>query len=274
MVGRAAARRVARGLALRKKGNRDRPRAIAGLMSEKVRVGTAGWALPAPVRDAFPAAPSNLARYAGRFDAVEINSCFHRPHRRATYERWAASVPDGFRFAVKLPKAITHGLKLRDCEAEIARFAGEVGGLDAKRGPVLVQLPPSLAFDAALAAAFFTGLGATLDGLIVCEPRHPSWFEADADALLTAHRIARVAADPAPVPAAAAAGGWRELAYFRLHGSPSIYRSGYESEARAVWAERIRPLAEAGIPVWAIFDNTTSGRATPDALAFAGEVGG
>jgi uncharacterized protein YecE (DUF72 family) len=242
-------------------------------MSEKVRVGTAGWALPAPVRDAFPAAASNLARYAGRFDAVEINSCFHRPHRRATYERWAASVPDNFRFAVKLPRAITHGLKLRECEAEIARFAEEVGGLGAKRGPVLVQLPPSLAFDAALAGTVFTGLDATLAGPIVCEPRHPSWFEAEADALLAAHRIARVAADPAPVSAAAAPGGWAGLAYFRLHGSPSMYRSGYEPEARAGWVARIRPLASAGTPVWVIFDNTTLGRATPDALAFGEEVG-
>jgi uncharacterized protein YecE (DUF72 family) len=242
-------------------------------MMEKVRVGTAGWALPAPVRDAFPAAPSDLARYAGRFDAVEINSSFHRPHRRATYERWAASVPEDFRFAAKLPKTITHGLKLQGCEAEVARFAEEVGGLGAKRGPVLVQLPPSLVFDAPVAGAFFTGLSASLGGAIVCEPRHPSWFEPGADALLTNHRVARVAADPAPVPAAAVPGGWRGLAYLRLHGSPSMYRSGYEPEARAEWARRIRPCAKAGTPVWTIFDNTTLGRATPDALAFAEEVG-
>lgn len=236
----------------------------------EIRVGTAGWALPAPVRDAFPVGGSNLARYAGRFDAVEINSCFHRPHRRATYERWAASVPDDFRFAVKLPKAITHRLKLQACEAEVARFADEVGGLGAKRGPALVQLPPSFGFDPALAAAFFTGLDAALGGPIVCEPRHPSWFEPEADALLTAHRVARVAADPAPVPAAAAPGGWRGLAYFRLHGSPSIYRSGYEPAKRASWIDRIRPLADT--PVWAIFDNTASGRATSDAVAFAEEI--
>lgn len=241
-------------------------------MMEKVRIGTAGWALPAPVRDAFPPAASNLARYAGRFDAVEINSCFHRPHRRATYERWAASVPEDFRFAVKLPKAITHGLKLQGCEAEVARFAEATSGLGEKRGPVLVQLPPSLAFDAALAGAFFTRIDATLGGPVVCEPRHSSWFDAEAGALLAAHRVARVAADPAPVPAAAVPGGWRGLAYFRLHGSPSMYRSGYEPQARAEWAARIRPLAETGTPVWAIFDNTTSGRATPDALAFAKEV--
>ena len=84
----------------------------------------------------------------------------------------------------------------------------------------------------------------------------------------------RVGADPAPVPAAAMPGGWRGLAHFTLHGSPGMHRSGYEPEARAEWARRIRQLAEVGTPVWAIFDNTTSGRATPDALAFAEEVEG
>ncbi|MEA3045273.1 MAG: hypothetical protein QOH47_3111 [Sphingomonadales bacterium] len=238
------------------------------------RIGTAGWALPAPVRDAFPPAGSNLARYAGRFDAVEINSCFHRPHRRATYERWAASVPAHFRFAVKLPREISHDLRLAGCAAAVERFAGEISGLGARRGPVLVQLPPSLAFDAALADAFFAMLAGAIGGAIVCEPRHPSWFEDAAEALLAARRVSRVAADPAPVAAAAMPGGWRGLAYFRLHGAPHIYRSGYEADARHAWAARIRPLAAAGAETWAIFDNTTSGRATPDALAFRAEVEG
>jgi uncharacterized protein YecE (DUF72 family) len=123
-----------------------------------------------------------------------------------------------------------------------------------------------------MAAAFFSGLGAALGGAIVCEPRHPSWFDPEAEALIAAHRIARVAADPAPVPVAAMPGGWPGLAYFRLHGFPNIYRSGYEAEARARWAGRVRPLAEVGTPVWAIFDNTTLGRATPDALAFVEKV--
>lgn len=171
-----------------------------------------------------------------------------------------------------MPKTITHGLKLAGCEAEIDRFADEVGGLGAKLGPVLVQLPPSLAFDAALAIAFFTRLGETFTGATVCEPRHPSWFDPQADALLAAHRIARVAADPALVPDAALPGGWRGLAYFRLHGSPRIYRSGYEPEARALWAERVRPHA-ADTPVWVMFDNTASGRATEDALALVGDIG-
>jgi uncharacterized protein YecE (DUF72 family) len=232
-----------------------------------LRIGTAAWALPRDVRDTFPPGTSNLARYAGCFDATEINSSFYRPHRRATYERWAASVPADFRFAVKLPKAITHEARFVDCEAQLTRFAGEVGGLGGKRGPVLVQLPPSFAFDVALADRFFAQLRQIVGGAAALEPRHPSWFGPEAEALLTNYSIARVAADPAPVPEAARPGGWPGLAYFRLHGSPRIYWSSYEAPAQTMWFERAH---EAGASEsWVIFDNTASGAATSDALAVA-----
>jgi uncharacterized protein YecE (DUF72 family) len=231
-----------------------------------LHVGTAAWALPRDVRDRFPPGPSNLARYAGCFDATEINSSFHRPHRRATYARWAASVPAHFRFAVKLPKAITHHARLVDCEEPLARFAEEVSGLDEKRGPLLAQLPPKLAFDAALAARFFAQLAETIGGAVVLEPRHPSWFTPEAEALLVAHRVARVAADPAPVAEAASPGGWRGLSYFRLHGSPRVYWSAYDDAARTSWLDKAH--AASGRDTWIIFDNTASGAATANALAF------
>lgn len=229
-----------------------------------VRIGTAGWSIPRQIADRFPAEGSGLARYAARFDAVEINSSFHRPHRRATYERWAASVPADFRFAVKLPRAITHAARLADCAALLTQFADETAGLGEKRGPVLVQLPPSLAFEAGLARRFFALAGDVLGGAIVCEPRHPSWFEPGADALLAEHRVARVAADPARIPAAALPGGWAGLVYVRLHGSPRPYWSGYEPDALADWAARMTRPADS----WVIFDNTASGRAAGDALGF------
>ena len=232
-------------------------------MTHSVHIGTAGWSIPRAVADAFPASGTGLERYAARFNAAEINTSFYRPHRRATYERWAASVPEGFRFTVKLPKAITHEARLADCEPLLARFAEESGGLGKKRGPILVQLPPNLAFDAERARTFFTMARATL-GPIACEPRHASWFALEADALLDEHRVARVAADPARVPDAATPGGWRGLAYFRLHGSPRIYRSGYDGEALRHWAGKLPPQAD----TWVIFDNTASGRAAQDALAF------
>lgn len=229
-----------------------------------LRIGTAAWALPRAVRDRFPAGASNLARYAGRFAATEVNSSFYRPHRRTTWERWAASVPTDFRFAVKLPRAITHDARLADCDALLAAFAEEIAGLGARRGPVLAQLPPKFAFDAVLAERFVAAFDAIVGGSIVLEPRHPSWFDPAVDTMLAANCIARVAADPAPVPAAALPGGWRGLAYFRLHGSPKPYWSSYDAEALASWADKAR--AEAG-ETWVIFDNTASGAATPDALA-------
>lgn len=234
------------------------------------RVGTAGWAIPAAVRDAFPAEGTALERYARRFDAVEINSSFHRPHRRSAYERWAASVPPHFRFAVKLPKAITHVAKLIGCTEALSRFADEVAGLGGKRGPLLVQLPPSLAFDAEVAARFFAGVATVLGGPIVCEPRHASWFDADADAMLVALQVARVAADPARVPAAAVPGGWRGLTYARWHGSPAVYRSSYAADAIDGHAAIARSAGNS----WSIYDNTTLGAATANALTLAAMLAG
>ncbi len=232
-----------------------------------VRIGTAGWAIPRAAAHRFPEEGSGLDRYAARLDAVEINSSFYRPHRRSTYERWAASVPARFRFAVKLPKSITHQAQLVDCAPLIARFLDEAAGLGDRLGPILVQLPPSLAFDPDIAQAFFAEL--KVPGVIVCEPRHPSWFGLQADALLRDHRVARVAADPARTPAAAAPGGWPGLAYFRLHGSPRTYWSNYEPEALAAWARRVAQAASGGVETWAIFDNTAHGHAIENALAFA-----
>lgn len=233
---------------------------------DTLRIGTAAWALPRDVRALFPEGASNLERYAGRLNGTEINSSFYRPHRPGTYARWAASVPAGFRFAVKLPKAISHEARLVDCAPLLARFAEEVAGLDDKRGPVLVQLPPSLAFDRAIADAFFAALAATLGGTIACEPRHASWFAPEAEALMAGHRVARVAADPAPVPGAERPGGWHGLAYFRLHGSPRTYWSRYDAEALARWAAVLPGDAR---ETWMIFDNTASGAATTNALEFA-----
>lgn len=232
-------------------------------------VGAAGWSIPAAVAAAVPGPGSHLERYARRFACVEINSSFHRPHRRSTYERWAASVPPGFRFAVKVPKSITHQQKLADCGALIERFADEVSGLGGQRGPLLVQLPPSLAFDAEIARRFLDALN-ILPGPFVIEPRHPSWFAAESNALLVERRVARVAADPAVVPAAATPGGWRGLAYFRWHGSPQIYRSAYAAEVLADQAGRI---VDADVETWTIFDNTASGAAMADALALQALLG-
>ena len=230
-------------------------------------IGTAGWALPRAVHDAFPAEGSHLERYASRFAGVEINSSFYRAHRRAVYQRWAASVPDTFRFAVKIPRAITHDQALVAVDVLLEVFMDEVTGLGDRLGPLLVQLPPSLATFPERDAAFFAMLRGIHAGAVACEPRHPSWFTREAHELLVSHDIARVAADPACVPDAALPGGCARLAYHRLHGSPRMYYSSYDARRLDSLGGRLRAHVAAGADTWCMLDNTASGAATGDALA-------
>jgi uncharacterized protein YecE (DUF72 family) len=228
-------------------------------------IGTAGWSISRPHAARFPAEGSGLERYAAILGGVEINSSFYRPHKPKTYRRWADAVPDRFRFAVKCPRSITHERRLTGAEEPLARFLGEVSARGGKLGPILIQLPPSLRFERDVATQFFALLRARHHGAIACEPRHASWFGAQAEECLLDHEVARVAADPAPVPEAAHPGGFAGLAYFRLHGSPVMYHSEYDAAHIARMATLLAesPAAER----WCIFDNTASGAALGNALA-------
>jgi uncharacterized protein YecE (DUF72 family) len=232
-----------------------------------LRIGTAGWSVPSRYAAEVPAGGSHLERYARRLNAVEINSSFYRPHQRNTYQRWAGSVPAGFRFAVKVPKAMTHEQRLADCGALLDRFVAEVSGLGDKLGVLLVQLPPKLAFEKRVANRFFRELQQRIEVPVACEPRHASWFTRGIDDWLAERHVARVAADPAPVAGAGEPGGWNGLVYFRWHGSPRIYYSDYDDAALAVLGKRLEEQRQRGVPTWCILDNTASGAALGNALA-------
>jgi uncharacterized protein YecE (DUF72 family) len=235
-------------------------------MIGSVRVGTAGWSIPTQYASKFPQVGTHLERYARRLGAVEINSSFYRQHLPKTYQRWAAIVPGNFRFSVKMPKEITHIRRLVAVEQPLTQFVSEAGVLGPKLGPLLVQLPPSLTFEGETVAAFLRQLRSTFDGLVACEPRHASWFTDEVEALLSHFRVARVAADPACVPRAAAPGGWPGLVYHRLHGSPKVYYSAYKTEYIVDLGARIAAVT-ASAEVWCIFDNTARGEATNDACS-------
>lgn len=224
-------------------------------------LGCAGWSLPRANWPQFAADGSHLQRYASVLNAVEINSSFYRAHRIGTYSRWADSVPQAFRFSVKLPKQISHELRLRECEALLHEFLDQCAGLGEKLGCLLLQLPPSLAYDPAVAQTFFVTLRERFNGAVVLEPRHASWRQAQP--LLVAHGIGQVAADPSPMPGGDLPSGWQGLNYFRLHGSPKIYYSAYTP----VWLEQLAVRLLSGTPTWCIFDNTASGAAVSDVLA-------
>lgn len=235
--------------------------------SPRTRVGCAGWSIPSAQARLFGAGDSMLARYATRFDAVEINSSFHRPHQRSTYARWADSVPADFRFSAKLPRTITHDLRLKGAGSLLDRFIDEVTGLGPKLGGLLVQLPPSLVFDARSASTFFAMLRRRWRGAIACEPRHASWFAPGAEALCGRHGIARVAADPAIGDAAwipGQAGHWR---YWRWHGSPRMYYSDYGIDALRTLAREVNATPARRAERWIIFDNTAHGHAVANAAS-------
>jgi uncharacterized protein YecE (DUF72 family) len=235
-------------------------------MRPSLHVGTAGWPLPRAERHRFPQVGTNLERYAARLPAVELNSTFYRPHRLATYARWAASVPAHFRFAVKVPRAITHEQRLVDAGPLLDAFVGEVEALGDRLGCLLVQLPPSLSCDPAITAAFLDEVRRRHGGAVAIEARHPSWFGEEPGRLMEEHGVARVAADPACVPAAADPGGSLDTVYFRLHGSPEMYRSRYDDSFLDVLARRIRAFGGRTRAVWCTFDNTMLGAATGNAL--------
>jgi uncharacterized protein YecE (DUF72 family) len=230
-----------------------------------IRIGCAGWSIPTAHAGLFDEGESMLARYATRFDTVEINSCFYRPHRLQTYERWAATVPPDFRFSVKLPRSITHEARLVGGEDLLARFLDETAGLGTKLGGILVQFPPSLALDQRIADDFFARMRARIDVPIACEPRHRSWFEPTVEALWARYRIARVAADPARIPPAAHVAGQGEWNYWRWHGSPQIYYSAYDDATLQTLAADLEAHALPDCEAWCILDNTAAGHAITDA---------
>lgn len=237
-------------------------------------LGTAGWSLPRANQDEFPAGGSHLGRYAARFHGAEINSTFYKPHRASTFKRWASSVPAAFRFSVKLPKTITHEKRLVGATKLLDEFLASLAPLQDKLACLLVQMPPSFALEAGPANRFFTALRRRTSIDVAAEPRHPTWFTPEADALLAGHRVSRVAADPQCVPEAATPGGFTGLAYYRLHGSPRMYYSSYDNAFLERLAAEIAAHAAARRTVWCIFDNTASGAAMGNLLTLDNRVHG
>ena len=237
------------------------------------RIGTAGWQVTAGAQAAFAREGTHLQRYAARMNAAEINTSFYRPHAEATYAKWREQTPPGFRFSVKLPRAITHRARLADAGGSLQVFLQPLAGLGDRLGCLLVQLPPSLACDAARAGRFLTTLRALFEGAVALEPRHASWFTPQADALLVHHRIARVLADPVLHAGGEAPGGWPGLIYLRLHGAPRVYYSAYDPAWLPRLAARIAAARGQTQALWCIFDNTAAGHALGDALALEKMLG-
>lgn len=203
-----------------------------------------------------------LELYAATFPAVEVNNSFYRLPSVETFARWRDETPQGFTFAVKASRYVTHIRRLRDCAEAVELFWSRAGELGPKLGPVLFQLPPRFRADPDLLAGFLgvlpPGMGAAF------EFRDPSWHTDDVQMLLDRHGAALVMPDrPGERIRDVVTGGW---SYLRFHQGRAD-RPDYSREKLRRWAKRIALLPAREIHVY--FNNDTGGAAVRDARTLA-----
>lgn len=279
-------------------------------MAGKIRIGISGWRYTRWRTKFYPSGlrqADELGYAAGKFSTVEINGTFYSLQRPEFFVRWRDATPEGFVFALKGARFITHMKRLRDVETPLANFfASGVLALKDRLGPVLWQLPPNFPFDPDRLARFFdqlprsTGEAARLarrhDGRLkaraymtvdadrpirhALEIRHESFRDPAFIAFMRKYGIGLVVADAVDWPLLMDVTA--DFVYVRLHGSEDLYASGYGPKALARWAGRIQAWTRgdeaegehAGKPgpkrardVYVYFDNDAKVRAPFDALA-------
>jgi len=275
-------------------------------VESSIRVGTSGWNY-AHWRDRFyprgVAASRWLGYLAERLPTVEVNGTFYSLTRPSACDAWRAAVPEGFVFAVKGSRYITHMLKLRKFRAPLANFfASGILRLGKTLGPILWQLPPQLPFDRVRVEPFLAALpddvrgaerwarrhdarttgrsaltapdGRDLPLRHAFEVRHPSWLSDAALETLARHDVALVAADTAGKHPFSLLRTSRPLAYVRLHGARRLYEGAYTDAELDEWANRCREWASDGADVYVYFDNDRDAQAAQDALRLQARLRG
>jgi uncharacterized protein YecE (DUF72 family) len=233
----------------------------------KLLIGTSGFSYTAWRGGFYPEklpVAKMLGHYAGIFRAVEINNSFYRMPTAELLGNWAAETPDGFEFALKSPRRITHDRRLADVAGEVDRLAAAARSLGSKRGPILFQLPPNLKKDLPRLDEFLAALPADLAAAV--EFRHASWFSDDVYACLRNRRASLCIADAedltTPVEATA------DWGYLRLR------REDYDQAAVARWGETIAARPWSTAYVFFKHEDTGKGPVAAEQLTRAMHVGG
>ena len=233
-------------------------------MRAQVRIGTSGWEYRHWVGDFYPrklARDRRLEYYADRFDTVELNNSFYRLPDAGVFAAWSRRVPNGFAFAVKASRYLTHTRRLREPEEGVARLWSRAERLGRHLGPMLYQLPPRWRPNHERLAAFLAILPPDRPQAI--EIRDGRWYGPELTALLDDAGIALCLHDmPGSAPAPSRVG---PLVYVRFHGAGERYGGTYSAQRLTAWAERIGIWTDAGWPVWAYFNNDIGGHAIRDA---------
>lgn len=239
----------------------------------RARVGTSGWIYKHWRGGAFypPGLRSGreLEHYAGVFDCAEVNGSFYRLPSETAVASWRDRAPEGFRFAWKVPRFLTHYRRLKDAAESVDLIFGRMSGLGEAAGPALFQLPPNLKRNDERLAAFLPLLAGR--GPCVFEFRDASWYDPAVFALLEAHGAALCISDHHAAPAP-----WRitaPLAYVRGHGPGGAYHGSYDDDALDRWAAQVKLWAADGHEVYSFFDNDIDAAAPADALRLRERLG-
>jgi len=237
-------------------------------MHGAIHIGTSGWSYGHWKEIFYPKglpATRWLPYYAGIFPTTEINGSFYRLPTVETVEKWVQQVPPGFLFCPKISRYLTHMKKLKEPEGPLERFFEVFAPMRAAMGPVLVQLPPQLAFHYETAEHFYRLLRRSYGGYaFVMEVRHKSWLTDDSLTLMAGHDIGLV------ISQSGNAFPYSEMVtathvYVRFHGPGALYASPYNDALLERFAGKFRGWMEEGHEVWVYFNNDIHGYAVEDA---------
>jgi uncharacterized protein YecE (DUF72 family) len=230
-------------------------------------IGTSGWSYEHWTGVLYPSGTTpyqRLGYYLARFNTVELNSSYYRWPSTAAFRSWRRRLPEGFRFAIKAPRTLTHQRCLYAPEEGLAQIENGLISLRERCGPLLVQLPPTLPCDYARLAYFLEKV--PYGRQVALEFRHPSWHTERIFELLEKHHAAYCVMSGARLPCVLRATA--PFVYIRLHGpDPNhLYAGSYSEDSLRWWAARISEWEAMGKSVFAYFNNDGEGNAVCNAL--------
>jgi len=213
-----------------------------------------------------------LEHYCVSFSAVELNNTFYRLPPESNFKNWRMRTPEGFRFAVKGSRLITHIRRLRECSELVHEFMGRVMILGEKLGVVLWQLPPGFHADEWKLTQFSRILKDTGFARHAFEFRHVSWLDPEIETILRDFGFARVAADSRACSVEEPGGGGN-FVYLRRHGPGGRYSALYLDDALREDASRVQEWLARGRDVFVFFNNDAMGYAPHNASQLLGMIG-
>ncbi len=229
-----------------------------------IRIGTSGWYYEHWKELFYPTVlPKSkwFEYYSQHFDTVEINNTFYHQPKEQSIQRWQKIAPEGFLYAVKANRFITHIKKLKDTSDSLQRFFDGINLLKRKLGPVLYQLPPSLHIDLDRLEAFIKLLPKRKTAIF--EFRHKSWYCEKTYKLLRKYSAGFCIHDMPEKESPKIVTS--DIIYIRFHGTTDRYSGSYPKSQLQNWAKWIKEQSHKVSNIYIYFNNDAHGHAIKNA---------